>query len=108
MKIIITKTMKGEIRVAIYTIGDLHLSFSNPKPMNIFGENWNNHEEKIKNDYTKELSPYTIRLTYRKQSSTSWLKPIYSGPGIASACIAPALWVKQGTERKRTRAPTLN
>ena len=31
--------------MAIYTIGDLHLSFGNPKPMNIFGENWNNHEE---------------------------------------------------------------
>ena len=33
--------------MAIYAIGDLHLSFNENKPMNIFGENWQNHEEKI-------------------------------------------------------------
>ena len=37
--------------MSIYTIGDLHLSFKNPKPMNIFGANWDNHEEKIKQDW---------------------------------------------------------
>ncbi len=34
--------------MAIYAIADLHLSFSNPKPMDIFGDNWVGHEEKIK------------------------------------------------------------
>lgn len=43
--------------MAIYTIGDLHLSFQNPKPMNIFGENWNKHEEKIKNDWLSKVKP---------------------------------------------------
>lgn len=43
--------------MSIYTIGDLHLSFKNPKPMNIFGENWNNHEEKIKQDWTAKVKP---------------------------------------------------
>lgn len=43
--------------MAIYTIGDLHLSFQNPKPMNIFGENWNNHEEKIKKDWISKVKP---------------------------------------------------
>lgn len=37
--------------MSIYTIGDLHLSFNKPKPMSIFGENWANHEEKIKIDW---------------------------------------------------------
>ena len=32
--------------MAIYTIGDLHLSFSEDKPMSIFGEKWEGHEEK--------------------------------------------------------------
>ena len=41
--------------MAIYTIGDLHLSFGNPKPMNIFGENWNDHEEKIKKDWVEKV-----------------------------------------------------
>lgn len=46
--------------MSIYTIGDLHLSFQNPKPMNIFGENWNNHEEKIKNDWLSKVKPEDI------------------------------------------------
>lgn len=37
--------------MSIYIIGDLHLSFKNPKPMDIFGDNWENHEEKIKQDW---------------------------------------------------------
>lgn len=41
--------------MSIYTIGDLHLSFKNPKPMNIFGENWDNHEEKIKEDWLSKV-----------------------------------------------------
>ncbi len=42
--------------MAIYTIGDLHLSFKNPKPMSIFGDNWNNHEEKIKKDWMSKVT----------------------------------------------------
>lgn len=46
--------------MAIYTIGDLHLSFGNPKPMNIFGDNWNNHEEKIRKDWLSKVKPEDI------------------------------------------------
>ena len=41
--------------MAIYTIGDLHLSLKNPKPMNIFGENWENHDQKIKQDWLEKV-----------------------------------------------------
>ena len=41
--------------MAIYTIGDLHLSFKNPKPMSIFGSNWDNHEEKVKQDWISKV-----------------------------------------------------
>lgn len=41
--------------MSIYVIGDLHLSFSENKPMNIFGSNWENHEEKIKMDWLKKV-----------------------------------------------------
>ena len=37
--------------MAIYTIGDLHLSFHENKPMSVFGENWEGHEEKIRKNY---------------------------------------------------------
>lgn len=46
--------------MSIFVIADLHLSFKNPKPMNIFGDNWENHEEKIKNDWMKKVTDKDI------------------------------------------------
>jgi hypothetical protein len=42
--------------VAIYIIGDLHLSFSSDKPMDVFGENWENHAEKIKQNWLLKVN----------------------------------------------------
>ena len=42
--------------MAIYAIGDLHLSFQENKPMSIFGDNWENHEEKIKKDWIEKVT----------------------------------------------------
>lgn len=39
--------------MAIYTIGDLHLSFGTDKPMDIFG--WGNHSEKIKQNWIENV-----------------------------------------------------
>ena len=44
------------ISMSIYAISDLHLSFSTNKPMNIFGDNWNNHEKKIKDNWLKTVT----------------------------------------------------
>lgn len=41
--------------MSIYVIGDLHLSFNNPKPMDIFGDNWNNYEKKIKENWLENV-----------------------------------------------------
>lgn len=43
--------------MAIYVIGDLHLSFAVDKPMDIFGDNWENHSEKIKNNWIEKVKP---------------------------------------------------
>ena len=42
--------------MAIWAIADLHLSFSEDKPMDVFGDNWKNHEEKIKQDWLSKVS----------------------------------------------------
>lgn len=42
--------------MSIYVIGDLHLSFSEDKPMDIFGDNWKCHEEKIKKDWIEKVT----------------------------------------------------
>ena len=42
--------------MAIFAIADLHLSFNENKPMNIFGGKWQNHEEKIKKDWLEKVT----------------------------------------------------
>lgn len=44
----------------IFAIGDLHLSTAKPKPMNIFGGNWDDHEEKIFSDWKARVSEEDI------------------------------------------------
>lgn len=41
--------------MSLYTIADLHLSFADPKPMDIFGKTWENHSEKIKKDWLEKV-----------------------------------------------------
>ena len=41
--------------MSIYIIADLHLSLNHPKPMGIFGQNWENHAEKIKEDWISKV-----------------------------------------------------
>ena len=41
--------------MAIYAISDLHLSFNTNKPMNIFGNNWEEHYKKIKEDWLEKV-----------------------------------------------------
>ena len=37
--------------MALYVIGDLHLSLSGSKPMDIFGQQWKNHAEKLQENF---------------------------------------------------------
>jgi hypothetical protein len=43
------------IEMNIYAISDLHLSKCNPKPMDIFGNNWINHWERIEASESSSL-----------------------------------------------------
>jgi len=46
----------------IWTISDLHLSFANPKPMDIFGNRWRNHPERIATAWKNLIAPDDIVL----------------------------------------------
>ena len=37
--------------MALYTIGDLHLSLAKDKPMDVFGSEWKNHTEKLRESF---------------------------------------------------------
>lgn len=41
--------------MALYAIGDLHLSFSVDKPMDVFGSEWKNHVRKIEKYWDKRV-----------------------------------------------------
>lgn len=42
--------------MAIYAIGDLHLSGYSNKPMDIFGDNWNDHGNKIRDNWLRVVN----------------------------------------------------
>ena len=58
----------------IYTIGDLHLSFKENKPMSIFGENWCNYEGKIKKDWLKKVAENDLVVLPGDFSWATYLK----------------------------------
>ena len=43
--------------MAIYILGDPHLSFSSDKPMDVFGSFWKDHPEKIRTAWKKLIRP---------------------------------------------------
>ncbi|XTR37627.1 metallophosphoesterase [Paraclostridium tenue] len=55
--------------MSLYAIGDLHFSTAVNKPMNIFGDNWDNHEEKIINSWKNQVKDDDIVLVV---GDTSW------------------------------------
>ena len=48
--------------MAIWTISDLHLALGLEKPMDIFGDNWKDHEEKIKNNWINKVKDEDLVL----------------------------------------------
>ena len=42
--------------MSIFVIGDLHLSQAVDKPMDIFGDNWQNHDTKIEESWKQLVS----------------------------------------------------
>jgi len=72
----------------IYAIGDLHFDYSKEKPMDVFGENWIKHEEKIiknwkdkVNDNDLVLLPGDISWALKLNQAIDDLKRIEKLPG---------------------------
>ena len=60
--------------MSIYVIGDLHLSFKENKPMSIFGDNWEGHEEKIKNNWIENVKEEDLVILPGDFSWATYLK----------------------------------
>lgn len=46
----------------IFAIGDLHFGFAVKKPMDIFGEHWKNHAEKVIQNWKAQIQPEDVVL----------------------------------------------
>ena len=60
--------------MSIYTIGDLHLSFKENKPMDIFGGNWEEHYEKVKEDWNLKVKENDLVVLPGDFSWATYLK----------------------------------
>lgn len=74
--------------MALYGIADLHLSFESDKPMDIFGDVWIDHEDKIKKNWSDKIKqddtvliPGDISWAMRLSDAMTDLKWIDSLPG---------------------------
>ena len=63
--------------MSIYAIADLHLSLNHPKPMDIFGDNWENHAEKIRENWTKVVKEEDTVLIPGDFSWETYLEDTY-------------------------------
>jgi len=80
--------------MAIYTIGDMHLSFSEDKPMSIFGENWNDHEEKIKKDWIEKVKENDLVVIPGDFSWSTYLKETVKDFGFLNKLPGKKLLLK--------------
>ena len=55
--------------MALYAIGDLHLSFSGDKSMEVFGGRWENYVEKIKTGFSG-LREDDVCVLWKKRGKT--------------------------------------
>ena len=56
--------------MALYALGDLHLSFQADKPMDSFGKVWKNHEKKIEKYANRMVKPEDTLGFSRKTAGT--------------------------------------
>ncbi len=56
------ESKEPELIMAIYAISDLHLSFANPKPMDVFSPVWVNHAEKVARNWDSLVTDDDIVL----------------------------------------------
>ena len=94
--------------MSLYAIGDLHFSTSVNKPMNIFGNNWDDHEIKIIDSWRLKVKPEDTVLVL---GDTSWginLEEAKSDLDIISELPGQKFFVKGNHDYWWTTVTNLN
>ncbi|MCL2382605.1 MAG: hypothetical protein FWC79_00035 [Oscillospiraceae bacterium] len=63
--------------MSLFAISDLHLSFGENKPMEIFGSNWEEYEKKIKANWEEVITEEDVVLLPGDFSWAMYLKDTY-------------------------------
>ena len=63
--------------MSLYAISDLHLSFDEDKPMDVFGINWENHQERIRENWKKTVKENDVVLITGDFCWSMYLKDTY-------------------------------
>lgn len=67
--------------MSLFALADLHLSLSNPKPMDKFGPQWENHMERIREQWMAAVGPADVVLV---PGDISWaMKEAQAEPDLA-------------------------
>lgn len=92
----------------LFAIGDLHLSTALNKPMNIFGDNWENHEKKIFKDWKDRVSDEDIVLIVGDISWASKLNDAKEDLDIINSLPGKKYFIKGNHDYWWTTATSLN
>lgn len=63
--------------MAIYALADLHLSFGTDKPMDVFGETWDDYTEKIKTNWSRLVTKEDAVIIPGDVSWATYIKDAY-------------------------------
>ena len=76
--------------MALYAIGDLHLCLGAPKPMDIFGEKWSRHDEKIKNNWIKKINKDDTLIDIPIKMIKDYIEENFSNNKVKTAVVTIA------------------
>lgn len=94
--------------MSLYAIGDLHLSSSVDKPMDIFGDKWKNHDEKIKNNWEATVKEDDVVLVLGDVSWGTKMKDAQSDFDMIHELPGQKFFIKGNHDYWWTTATKLN
>lgn len=80
--------------MAIYVIGDLHLSHGQDKPMDLFGDQWENHPKKIMENWNRVVEPADLVIVAGDISWAMQLQEAASDFGWLESLTGTKLLIK--------------
>ena len=86
--------------MALYAIGDFHLSFTVHKPMDVFGKEWKDHVRKLRRNWLRTVRDTDTAVLTGDHSWGRNLEECLEDLEFIESCFA-GIMICSGTRRKR-------